>query len=133
MLAPPLVWPWTLVLRSTGKDCKWNTFRTCNIERRSHRVAWWLERVWRAVCTIHADLKTRIKTAGADPRRASYAVGLVIELRPTNLLIIGRQVRPRWRLRRLFGAHTSRKCDRGELHNLAKRCDESLSHQSLSC
>ena len=47
------------------------------LERRGHRVAWWPERIWRAgaVCTIHADLKTGIKTAGADPRRASYAVG----------------------------------------------------------
>lgn len=44
---------------------------------RGHRVAWWPDRIWRAgaVCTIHADLATGIKTAGADPRRASYAVG----------------------------------------------------------
>jgi gamma-glutamyltranspeptidase/glutathione hydrolase len=44
---------------------------------RGHRVAWWPERIWRAgaVCTIHADLQSGIMTAGADPRRASYALG----------------------------------------------------------
>ena len=44
---------------------------------RGHRVAWWPERIWRAgaVCTIHADLQSGIMTSGADPRRASYALG----------------------------------------------------------
>jgi gamma-glutamyltranspeptidase/glutathione hydrolase len=47
------------------------------LAERGHRVAWWPERIWRAgaVCAIHADLETGVKTAGADPRRASYAVG----------------------------------------------------------
>jgi gamma-glutamyltranspeptidase/glutathione hydrolase len=47
------------------------------LAERGHRVAWWPERIWRAgaVCTIHADLETGVKTAGADPRRASYALG----------------------------------------------------------
>ena len=47
------------------------------LERRGHRVAWWPDRIWRAgaVCAIHADLQSGIKTAGADPRRASYALG----------------------------------------------------------
>ena len=53
--------------RATGDD----------LAERGHRVAWWPERIWRAgaVCTIHADLKTGIKTAGADPRRPGYALG----------------------------------------------------------
>jgi gamma-glutamyltranspeptidase / glutathione hydrolase len=44
---------------------------------RGHRVAWWPDRIWRAgaVCTIHADLQSRIMTAGADPRRPGYALG----------------------------------------------------------
>lgn len=44
---------------------------------RGHQVSWWPERIWRAgaVCAVHADLATGILTAGADPRRPSYAVG----------------------------------------------------------
>lgn len=47
------------------------------LDRLGHRVLWWPERIWRAgaVCAIHADLRSGILTAGADPRRASYAVG----------------------------------------------------------
>ena len=47
------------------------------LEARGHRVAWWPERIWRAgaVCAIHADQQSGILTGGADPRRASYAVG----------------------------------------------------------
>jgi gamma-glutamyltranspeptidase/glutathione hydrolase len=47
------------------------------LAERGHRVAWWPDRIWRAgaVCAIHADLESGIKTAGADPRRASYALG----------------------------------------------------------
>jgi gamma-glutamyltranspeptidase/glutathione hydrolase len=53
--------------RETGDD----------LAGRGHRVAWWPDRIWRAgaVCTIHADLRTGIKTAGADPRRPGYALG----------------------------------------------------------
>ncbi|MEI6158280.1 MAG: gamma-glutamyltransferase [Roseococcus sp.] len=44
---------------------------------RGHQVAWWPDRIWRAgaVCAIQADQASGILTAGADPRRASYAVG----------------------------------------------------------
>lgn len=44
---------------------------------RGHLVTWWPERIWRAgaICAIHADLETRIMTAGADPRRPGYALG----------------------------------------------------------
>ncbi|MFO1159560.1 MAG: gamma-glutamyltransferase, partial [Reyranellaceae bacterium] len=47
------------------------------LARRGHQVTWWPDRIWRAgaVCAIHADLKTGIMTGGADPRRASYALG----------------------------------------------------------
>jgi gamma-glutamyltranspeptidase/glutathione hydrolase len=47
------------------------------LAERGHRVSWWPERIWRAgaVCTIHADLESGIKTAGADPRRPTYALG----------------------------------------------------------
>ena len=44
---------------------------------KGHQVAWWPERIWRAgaVCTVLADLESGILTAGADPRRPSYALG----------------------------------------------------------
>jgi gamma-glutamyltranspeptidase / glutathione hydrolase len=44
---------------------------------RGHHVHWWPERIWRAgaICAIQADLETGILTAGADPRRPSYALG----------------------------------------------------------
>jgi gamma-glutamyltranspeptidase/glutathione hydrolase len=47
------------------------------LARRGHQVTWWPDRIWRAgaVCAIHADLKSGIMTSGADPRRASYALG----------------------------------------------------------
>jgi gamma-glutamyltranspeptidase/glutathione hydrolase len=47
------------------------------LARRGHQVTWWPDRIWRAgaVCAIHADLRTGIMTGGADPRRASYALG----------------------------------------------------------
>jgi gamma-glutamyltranspeptidase/glutathione hydrolase len=53
--------------RATGDD----------LAARGHDVAWWPERIWRAgaVCTVLADLETGILTAGADPRRPSYALG----------------------------------------------------------
>lgn len=44
---------------------------------RGHDLAWWPDWTWRAgaVCMIKADLKTGVLSAGADPRRASYALG----------------------------------------------------------
>jgi gamma-glutamyltranspeptidase/glutathione hydrolase len=44
---------------------------------RGHDVRWWPETTWRAgaVCGIVADHRTGILTGGADPRRASYAIG----------------------------------------------------------
>ncbi len=42
-----------------------------------HVVKWWPERSWRAgsVCTIRADLESRVLYGGADPRRTAYAIG----------------------------------------------------------
>jgi gamma-glutamyltranspeptidase/glutathione hydrolase len=44
---------------------------------RGHDVRWWPEMTWRAaaVCAIVADQRSGILTGGADPRRASYALG----------------------------------------------------------
>ena len=41
-----------------------------------HDIKWWPEQVWSTgpVCTILADLKSGVLNAGADPRRAAYAV-----------------------------------------------------------
>ena len=53
------------IARETGED----------LAARGHLVHWWPERIWRAgaICAIQADLETGILTAGADPRRPSYA------------------------------------------------------------
>jgi gamma-glutamyltranspeptidase/glutathione hydrolase len=42
-----------------------------------HRVERWPERKYLAgsVCTIQSDLRTGVKSAGADPRRTAYAIG----------------------------------------------------------
>jgi len=47
------------------------------LAERGHDVRWWPATTWRAgaVCTIVADGRSGTMTAGADPRRASYAVG----------------------------------------------------------
>ncbi|MCC7047310.1 MAG: gamma-glutamyltransferase [Alphaproteobacteria bacterium] len=52
--------------RATGDD----------LAGRGHKVEWWPEFVWRAgaMCLIHADPDTGLKTAGADPRRPAYAL-----------------------------------------------------------
>lgn len=44
---------------------------------RGHDVRWWPETTWRAgaVCGIVADTRSGVLTAGADPRRPSYALG----------------------------------------------------------
>lgn len=44
---------------------------------RGHDLAWWPDWTWRAgaVCMIKADLRTGVLSGGADPRRASYALG----------------------------------------------------------
>ncbi|MCC6467413.1 MAG: gamma-glutamyltransferase, partial [Alphaproteobacteria bacterium] len=52
--------------RATGDD----------LAGRGPKVDWWPEFVWRAgaMCLIHADPDTGLKTAGADPRRPAYAL-----------------------------------------------------------
>ena len=42
-----------------------------------HQVEWWPDQTWRAgsVCSIRADRRLGLLIGGADPRRASYAVG----------------------------------------------------------
>ncbi|MBI3708041.1 MAG: gamma-glutamyltransferase family protein [Proteobacteria bacterium] len=42
-----------------------------------HDIAWWPDWIWKAgaMCMIRADKTTGVLTAGADPRRNSYAVG----------------------------------------------------------
>ncbi len=42
-----------------------------------HKVNWWPEWNWLAgaMCAIVSDTKTGLKRGGADPRRASYALG----------------------------------------------------------
>lgn len=44
---------------------------------RGHDVQWWEDWTWRAggVCAVVHDLASGVMTAGADPRRASYAAG----------------------------------------------------------
>jgi gamma-glutamyltranspeptidase / glutathione hydrolase len=48
-----------------------------DLAQRGHDLAWWPDWTWRAgaACAIQANLKTGVLTGGADPRRASYAVG----------------------------------------------------------
>jgi gamma-glutamyltranspeptidase/glutathione hydrolase len=55
------------VLAATGED----------LRSRGHDLFWWPESTWRAgaVCAIQADVKSGVLTGGADPRRASYALG----------------------------------------------------------
>ncbi len=51
---------------------------TCDaLEALGHRVERWPERKYLAgsVCTIQSDLRTGVKSAGADPRRTAYAIG----------------------------------------------------------
>jgi gamma-glutamyltranspeptidase/glutathione hydrolase len=47
------------------------------LARRGHDVAWWPPWVWKAgaVCGIVVDPETGVMSAGADPRRESYALG----------------------------------------------------------
>ena len=47
------------------------------LNRLGHLTEFWPEWTWQAgaVCMIKSDLKTGIQTAGADPRRPTYAVG----------------------------------------------------------
>ena len=42
-----------------------------------HKIEWWGEWEWQAgaMCTIRRNLKTGVLEAGADPRRAGYALG----------------------------------------------------------
>lgn len=52
--------------RATGDD----------LAGRGHKVEWWPDFVWRAgaVCMVHADPDSGLKTAAADPRRSAYAL-----------------------------------------------------------
>lgn len=47
------------------------------LSSRGHDAQWWPQFVWRAgaMCIIHKDPDTGLLSAGADPRRASYALG----------------------------------------------------------
>ena len=47
------------------------------LSTRGHQVHWWPDWVWRAgaVCCIHVEPTSGVLAGGADPRRASYAVG----------------------------------------------------------
>jgi gamma-glutamyltranspeptidase/glutathione hydrolase len=48
-----------------------------DLAARGHKIAEWQDGVWKAgaVCTIVAEHSTGLLAAGADPRRASYALG----------------------------------------------------------
>jgi gamma-glutamyltranspeptidase/glutathione hydrolase len=48
-----------------------------DLQARGHDLSWWPDWTWRAgaVCAIQANSRVRTLTAGADPRRASYALG----------------------------------------------------------
>lgn len=47
------------------------------LTQRGHRVDWWADWTWKAgsVCAIQVDADNGILYAGADPRRAAYALG----------------------------------------------------------
>jgi gamma-glutamyltranspeptidase/glutathione hydrolase len=47
------------------------------LARLGHEVAWWPQMTWKAgaVCAIVVDPVTGVMSAGADPRRESYAMG----------------------------------------------------------
>ena len=47
--------------------------------RLGHKIEWWPDWTWLAgaVCTVVADQETGVLKGGADPRRPSYALGLV--------------------------------------------------------
>jgi gamma-glutamyltranspeptidase/glutathione hydrolase len=47
------------------------------LQAKGHKVEWWPDWTWLAgsVCAIHADQRNGLLSAGADPRRPSYAVG----------------------------------------------------------
>jgi gamma-glutamyltranspeptidase/glutathione hydrolase len=50
---------------------------TAELARRGHKVERWPEWIWLAgaVCAIKSDTKRGVMEAGADPRRAAYAMG----------------------------------------------------------
>ena len=47
------------------------------LARRGHKIQRWPDWIWTAgaVCAIHVDRKRGVIDAGADPRRAAYALG----------------------------------------------------------
>ena len=50
---------------------------TAELERRGHQIQRWPDWIWTAgaVCAILADRRRGVMEAGADPRRAAYAIG----------------------------------------------------------
>jgi gamma-glutamyltranspeptidase/glutathione hydrolase len=50
---------------------------TDELARRGHKVERWPDWIWLAgaVCAIRSDTRRGVKEAGADPRRAAYALG----------------------------------------------------------
>ncbi len=50
---------------------------TAELARRGHQVERWPDWVWLAgaVCAIRSNPKRGVMEAGADPRRAAYALG----------------------------------------------------------
>jgi gamma-glutamyltranspeptidase/glutathione hydrolase len=51
---------------------------TCDrLKQLGHRIDWWPDWTWKAggVCVIFSDQQTQVLHAGADPRRAGYALG----------------------------------------------------------
>ena len=67
-----LVYPGALPVPSV----RWEAVRD-GLAGRGHTIADWPEFVWRAgaVCVLRADRTSGVISAGADPRRSSYAVG----------------------------------------------------------
>jgi len=48
-----------------------------DLASRGHKIDWWADWTWKAggVCAIQADIENDTLYAGADPRRAAYALG----------------------------------------------------------
>ena len=58
-------------------ESRFNQNTYAELNRLGHLTEFWPEWTWRAgaVCMIKSDMVTGIQTAGADPRRPTYAVG----------------------------------------------------------
>lgn len=70
--APNDYFPGLLMLEGRLSDDTGKALTACG-----HKVEWWPDFTWKAggVCAIQADAETGILYAGADPRRAAYAMG----------------------------------------------------------